>query len=573
MFSLKSLLSRIDSGQRMILALGALLSLTLAISIVGYTSVSRIAADSQQALTVNARAAEQSLKVASNVGDLRRFEKDVFLNVSSPDKVTDYEKKWSQVRDRAIAAITELKGVVETEKDKASVQVMGEQLQAYDAGFHSVIARIKTGEISTPATGNAGMLPFKDGIRALEQAATELAEGHAEDMATVPGILNKRSSFAKWLVAIGSLLALGVGIVISRIVARTLSDTRKALAETGELKNKIEKDSNELQSNIMDMLQVVSDASDGNLTVRAPITAGALGNVADAFNSLMEAQQQILSDVYTQVDKTSNAVQAIERASREMASGATNQAHGVQAAQDLVQRMSVEISKVSEGAGRAVEAAKRTEESALEGTNVVQNVISGMGTLRANVQAGAKKMKNLGDRSMEITSIVGTINSISERTNMLALNAAIEAARAGEHGRGFSVVAEEVRKLAERTATATQEIGRLVQAIHTETNETVGAIEEQTHVVEQESALVGQAGDSLVRIRKVSAESASVVVDISRVALAQAKETTSVVQTMDQISAIARSTQEGAEATVATVMQLSELSNKLRGAIKRFRVA
>jgi twitching motility protein PilJ len=277
--------------------------------------------------------------------------------------------------------------------------------------------------------------------------------------------------------------------------------------------------------------------------------------------------------VYKQVDETNQAVRAIEKSSREMATGATNQANGVQTAQGLVQKMSAEITRVSEGAARAVEAAKRTEESALEGTGVVQNVIAGMGTLRANVQAGAKKMKNLGDRSMEITGIVGTINSISERTNMLALNAAIEAARAGEHGRGFSVVAEEVRKLAERTAVATQEIGRLAQTIHTETNETVSAIEQQTQVVEHESALVGQAGESLVRIRKVSAESASEVVDISKVAMAQAKETSSVVRTMEEISSIARSTQEGAEATVVTITHLTELSNKLRGAINRFRVA
>ena len=121
------------------------------------------------------------------------------------------------------------------------------------------------------------------------------------------------------------------------------------------------------------------------------------------------------------------------------------------------------------------------------------------GAARQNVQAGAKKMKNLGDRSMEITGIVGTISRISEQTNMLALNAAIEAARAGEHGRGFSVVAEEVRKLAERTADATQEIDKLVKAIHSETNETVAAIEQQTQVVEQESQLVSKAGESLVR--------------------------------------------------------------------------
>jgi hypothetical protein len=126
-----------------------------------------------------------------------------------------------------------------------------------------------------------------------------------------------------------------------------------------------------------------------------------------------------------------------------------------------------------------------------------------MDQLRQNVQAGAKKMKNLGDRSMEITSIVDTIGRISEQTNMLALNAAIEAARAGEHGRGFSVVAEEVRKLAERAATATHEIGKLVTAINHETNETVAAIEKQTQVVEQESVLVSRAGQALIKIREV----------------------------------------------------------------------
>src|SRR3982751_5872904 len=185
--------------------------------------------------------------------------------------------------------------------------------------------------------------------------------------------------------------------------------------------------------------------------------------------------------------------------------------------------MNDEITMVSVQARSAADAAKRTEVSAEEGSDAVQNVIAGMTTLRANVQAGAKKMKNLGDRSMEITGIVGTINRISEQTNMLALNAAIEAARAGEHGRGFSIVAEEVRKLAERTAAATQEIDKLVKAIHSETTETVQAIEQQTQFVEQESALVGKAGESLSKIRQVSTESAGLVSDISAVALEQVK--------------------------------------------------
>lgn len=573
MFSLKATLRRLNSGQRMVLALGMLLLLTAGISIVGYTSVSRIAADSQEALGVNARLAQLSMSLAQNVGDLRRFEKNMFLRMANMSNVNDEFRKWNNVLEKAHKSLGALKTAAVEQKDRNLIDVMDRQLEVYAAGIRGIAVRLKKGDFSSPAAADAAILPFREETRALEDAAVNLSDSHAKDMEQVPALLKTHATRAKWLVGMGALLALGIGIFVSRLAAGILGDTRKALEETLTLKGQIEKDNNELQSNIMDLLQVVSDASDGNLTARAAITAGALGNVADAFNSLMEAQQQILTDVYRQVEETNTAVHAIELASREMASGATNQANGVQVAQDLVQKMSKEISRVSDGATRAVEAARRTEASALEGTNVVQSVITGMGTLRANVQAGAKKMKNLGDRSMEITSIVGTINSISERTNMLALNAAIEAARAGEHGRGFSVVAEEVRKLAERTATATQEIGRLVQAIHAETNETVGAIEEQTHVVEQESALVGQAGDSLVRIRTVSAESAAVVVDISQVAQAQAKETTSVVHTMDEISAIARSTQSGAQATVATVLQLRDLSNKLRTAIQRFKVA
>src|SRR5262249_12974268 len=216
------------------------------------------------------------------------------------------------------------------------------------------------------------------------------------------------------------------------------------------------------------------------LTVRAQVSTGSLGNVSDAFNALLESLQELIGQVQTQLQRTEVAVHAIKESSEKMKAGAGSQAAEVVAARQLVERMSSEIAKASHSAGNAAEAARRTGSSALEGARAVEDVISGMGTLRANVQAGAKKMKNLGDRSMEITGIVQTISRISEQTNMLALNAAIEAARAGEHGRGFSVVAEEVRKLAERTATATQEIAKLVSAINHETNQTGGGIEKQT---------------------------------------------------------------------------------------------
>src|SRR5262249_3533425 len=156
-----------------------------------------------------------------------------------------------------------------------------------------------------------------------------------------------------------------------------------------------EKDNLQLQEDIMNMLTVVAEASDGNLTVRAKISEGALGNVADAFNTLMESLQSLLAQVRTQIDTTNQVVEEIRKDSEAMSSGAAAQAAQIGTARELVERMSKEITKVSERARGAAEAAKRTETSAEEGTQAVQNVITGMGTLRANVQAGAKKMKNL----------------------------------------------------------------------------------------------------------------------------------------------------------------------------------
>jgi methyl-accepting chemotaxis protein len=355
-------------------------------------------------------------------------------------------------------------------------------------------------------------------------------------------------------------------------VALSYNQINQALNESRTLQQKVTKDNTDLQENIMDLLKVVSGAGDGDLRVRARITEGALGNVADAFNQLLEALGTLIGETQRQLESTNQAVQQIGQASQQVADGATGQAREVKSATDRVEQMAVEIQRVARTAESAAQAAKNTEESAAAGSQAVQNVITGMDTLRSSVQAGAKKMKNLGDRSMEITGIVSTIAHISEQTNMLALNAAIEAARAGEHGRGFSIVAEEVRKLAERTAAATQEIDKLVKTIHLETNETVGAIERQTEVVEQQSGKVVEAGHTLAKIRKVSTESAGLATDISAVAREQAKGTGELVKTIGQVSRIAGATQESAVSTVAIVDKLASLSTQLTRSIQRFKV-
>ena len=346
-----------------------------------------------------------------------------------------------------------------------------------------------------------------------------------------------------------------------------------ALVEARTLKNRVEDENRQLQENIFDLLQVVSDAADGNLTVRARVTEGALGNVADGFNNLLESMQNLIGRIQQQLERSNRAVVEISSLAKGMANGATNQAKDILTARQLVMQMSEENSRVSQDALTAATAAQRTEASAIEGAERVENVISTMNELRASVQAGAKRMKILGDRSLEITGIVATISRISEKTNLLALNAAIEAALAGEHGRGFHVVAEEVRKLAERTAAATKEIDKLVKAIHAETKETAEASERQTQVVEQESQLVAEAGVSLGKIRQVSTESAGLVAHIATVAKAQVEGTQTMVRTMEEVTAIAQQTQKGADGTVATVGELISLTEQITQNIRQFKVA
>ncbi|MCK6445536.1 MAG: methyl-accepting chemotaxis protein [Planctomycetes bacterium] len=361
--------------------------------------------------------------------------------------------------------------------------------------------------------------------------------------------------------------------VLSAFYVHLEGEITGTLRETQALRERAEKENQALNNNIMDLLTVVADAADGNLSVRAAVTEGALGNVADAINQMLGSWTEVLADAMIAIEETAQATQRIGDVSKLVTEGASRQVEMLGEVDRTVREMSERIMSVSQNAGTAVQAANRTQESALAGAESVHNVVQGMEGLRANVQAGAKKIKNLGDRSMEISGIVGTIAKISEQTNMLALNAAIEAARAGEQGRGFSVVADEVRKLAERTAVATQEISNLVAGIQAETAESVAAIEEQTRAVEEEAQIVSKAGDALVKIQGESTHSAELIGDITSAAKEQVEVATIAVTSMESVSKLAEVARTSADDNLQLVQKLDSISQRLNRSMSRFKVA
>jgi twitching motility protein PilJ len=328
-----------------------------------------------------------------------------------------------------------------------------------------------------------------------------------------------------------------------------------------------------LQRSVTEFLTIVSQIARGDLTLRGKVTNDALGNVVDSVNYMLDNFAKVLERVRkAAIDVQANASDILI-SSEQMASGANQQDQEITNTSSAVEELTVSMKQVSNNAEASAEAARRALDAAEQGNRSVRDTLEGMQRIRASVQATAKKIKSLGDRSLEISDIVKVINDITEQTNLLALNAAIEAARAGEAGRGFAVVADEVRKLAEHSRTATKDISALIKSIQAETNEAVVVMEEGTREVEVGAKLADQAGKALEAISSVVRQSAELVQEISLASKQQVRGTEGVANAMQIISNITRQTSQGTRQTARTVETMVKLSEQLNEALSQFRIA
>src|SRR5437870_2807968 len=323
--------------------------------------------------------------------------------------------------------------------------------------------------------------------------------------------------------------------------------------------------SESLQRSITELLAVINQVARGELALRGKVTNDALGNVTDSINYMLDNFTKVLERVRKAAMEVTACSNNILVAADEMQAGATQQDQEITNTSSAVEQLTVSMKQVSNNAEASAEAARRALDAAEQGNRAVRDTLEGMQRIRASVQATAKKIKSLGDRSLEISEIVSVINDITEQTNLLALNAAIEAARAGEAGRGFAVVADEVRKLAEHSRAATKDIAALIKAIQAETNEAVVVMEEGTKEVEVGARLADQAGKALDAISSVVRQSAELVQEISLASKQQVRGTEGVANALHISSNITRQTSQGgrqAERGVENMVKLSEQLNE-----------
>jgi methyl-accepting chemotaxis protein len=416
--------------------------------------------------------------------------------------------------------------------------------------------------------------------------------------------LNIRNILLKILyVGVGALVTLSIiTIILATIIIRPVRDlmrvaealgsgdlSKKANVKSGDelgqlgttLNNTIDRlqglvqteaDRDKMQHQVMDLLSIVSGAAEGDLTVKAEVTADALGSVADAFNLMINGLTALVSQASNVAHEIQSSTGDILLASERMRMGAEQQTNQIQGAAGAVNEMSHTIQRMAENAEAATQASLKATQAAVKGGTSVSETIKGMQRIRAAVQTTGKKIKGLGERSLEIGAIIEVINEIATQTNLLALNAAIEAARAGEQGKGFAVVADEVRKLAERAARATKDITSLIKGIQVETSEAVTVMEEGTREVEEGTKLADQAGAALREIEQIVKQTSGLVTDITNSAANQVKVSESVVHSMDSISKLTQETTVGVRETVDTISRLADLSKRLTDAIGRFKL-
>jgi methyl-accepting chemotaxis protein len=318
---------------------------------------------------------------------------------------------------------------------------------------------------------------------------------------------------------------------------------------------------------------IARTVANGDLSVSVSVDPRDNGSILYAMRTMVESLRDLVSQTVNISMNIASASSQLHATSDQIATGAEEVAAQTSTVATASEEMASTSAEIASNCTNAAESSRRTSESASTGAAVVQETIVGMGKIAERVKQTAATIDALGTRSEQIGEIIGTIEDIADQTNLLALNAAIEAARAGEQGRGFAVVADEVRALAERTTKATKEIGSMIKAIQSETGEAVRSMEEGVSEVEKGAVSSEKSGESLREILDRINEVTMQINQIATAAEQQTATTSEITSNIHQVTEVVHQSARGAEETSAAAAQLAEQSQQLQNLVGKFRVA
>ncbi|MBP9804344.1 MAG: type IV pili methyl-accepting chemotaxis transducer N-terminal domain-containing protein [Candidatus Accumulibacter sp.] len=374
--------------------------------------------------------------------------------------------------------------------------------------------------------------------------------------------------------AIGLLVLILLAVSLVLLLGRTyLAESQRQAEQAEQRRQETEAVNHQNQEAILRLMNELGDLADGDLTVTATVSEDITGAIADSINYTIEELRVLVGRINDAAGRVTLATEIAQRTSSELLAAAERQSTEIKAAGQSVLAMASSMTNMSSDAKQSATVARQSLAAAGKGAQAVEDSIKGMNKIREQIQETSKRIKRLGESSQEIGEIVELISDITEQTNVLALNAAIQAASAGEAGRGFTVVAEEVQRLAERSGEATKQIGAIVRTIQTDTQDTVSAMEESTRGVVEGARLSDAAGKALAEIGEVSRTLTALIENISGATRQAADSATKVARRMQEILLVTGQTTAGTQKTATAIGELSGLATELKGSVAGFKVS
>ncbi|MFO0464604.1 MAG: methyl-accepting chemotaxis protein [Burkholderiales bacterium] len=434
-----------------------------------------------------------------------------------------------------------------TGENRARVAKLREVFTTFEENLKPILENVQK-LVSARQAGRA----LQQGSEQLLSSVEQLQVGLAAESHTLPLIV----------AAVSGLLML----VFLGLMGYLYLVTERRRATDSELENKRN------QEAILRLLNEMGDLADGDLTIRAKVTEDITGAIADSMNYTVDELRTLVTGVNNASTQVSAKTQQAQAVSVQLLDAADKQSREIQSTTEQVLGVAKTLSTVSTNAEESSRVALRSLAASDKGRVAVQNSIASMNDIREQIQETSKRIKRLGESSQEIGEIVELISDITEQTNVLALNAAIQAASAGEAGRGFSVVAEEVQRLAERSAEATKQIGAIVKTIQADTQDAVAAMEKSTTGVVEGAKLSDAAGQALSEIDSVTTRLAALIQKISSDTQTQAASANKVARNMQDILEINRQTTTGTRQTASSIKELADVASDLKSSVSGFKL-